>query len=412
MVKMLTTHTLEVDDTDAAVREILEKLDIRHNLLKNAVGLLFCYLDFIKSGGMEAVCRALPFDVVGCTTLGAAAHEGMGDIILSLTVLTSDDVEFHSGLSEPLTGDEENRISRCYREAAAPLQIPSSLILIFTPSLYNLAGDMVVGVLDRESQGVPVFGTGALDADTKIRTPKTIYGGTAYADRMPILLLSGNLRPRFFIDSVWKHDIHSQKALVTGAEGNRMISVNGMPAAVYMKKIGFITEEKLDMLFVFPLAIEQGKGAPPNLCIIYTINGDGSLTCSANIPPGSTLRLGCPGSGEVLTTAKNITDAVRREDGGEALLICSCFSRSVIQANPRDEMEMIQSELKNSTPPYTFIYSGGEICPVYDEKNGTVNQYHNYAIIACLLTEKNDPGAAAQHGIIAAGFQGSNRNEQ
>jgi hypothetical protein len=313
----------------------------------------------------------------------------MGDIILTLTVLTGDDVEFYTGLSEPLTEDEENRVGACYRETA--LQAPPALIFVFIPSLYNLVGDTVVAVLDRESRGVPVFGTGALDADTRIRTPKTIYGGTAYSDRMSILLLSGNLKPRFFIDSVWKHDIHSQKALVSSAEGNRMITVNNMPAAVYMEKMGIISKEKMDMLFVFPIAIDQGRGVPPKLCIIYTVNEDGSLTCSANIPAGCTLNIGSPGSGEVLTTAKNITDAVKNEEG-RALFIFSCFSRSVIQADPHDEMELIRGELNNSLLPYLLIYSGGEICPVYDKNGAALNQYHSYTIISCLLDEGKPGG--------------------
>jgi hypothetical protein len=304
-----------------------------------------------------------------------------------MTVLTSDDVEFHAGLSEPLTEKEEDRVVRVYRETAAALQTPLSLILIITPSLYNLAGDMVVSLLDRESRGVPVFGAGALDADTKIRTPRTIYGGKAYSDRMPILLFSGNLAPRFFIDSVWDYNVHSQKALVTAAEGNRMITVNNMPAAEYMKKIGLITEERLDLLFVFPLAIYPDQSTRPNLFIIYTINNDGSLTCSANIPKGSLVHIGSPGSGEVINSAKNITNAAKNARG-EAALIFSCFSRSVILSNPEDEMEAIREELKDSTFPYVFIYSGGEICPVYDEKRATVNQYHNYSIVSCVLSPR------------------------
>jgi hypothetical protein len=389
MVKMLTAHTFEIDDADTAVLEIQEQLRSQGGLLKNSVGILFCYLDFIKAGTVEAVSKALPFDTLGCTTLGAAAPGFMGDIILTLTVFTSDDVEFHGGLSDSLMEEAEDRVAKTYREAAEPLHTPPSLILIFIPSLYNLAGDMVVGVLDRESRGVPIFGTGALDVDTKIRTPKTIYRGKAYSDRMPVLLFSGNLNPRFFIDSVWQHNIHTQKALVTSAEGNRMITVNNIPAAEYMRKIGLITEERMDMLFVFPLAIDSGGGLP-NLFIIYGINDDGSLNCSANTPSGSILHIGSPGSGEVVNTAKNITGAVK-EANGTAALIFSCFSRSVILTNPRDEMEAIQEDLRDSSSPYMLAYSGGEICPVYNEKQEAVNQYHNYYIFACVLPPPPPP---------------------
>jgi hypothetical protein len=396
MIKMLTAHTFEVDEVDTAVSEILTQLDLAHNLRKHTVGLVFCTIDFIKSGVVEGLKRDLPFDVLGCTTLGAAAPGVMGDVILTLTVLTSDDVEFGPGLSEPLTEDVENRVTRCYQDTAASLQSPPSLILVFTPSLYNLAGDTMVGVLDRESRGVPVFGIGALDVDTKIRTPKTIYQGTAYPDRMPILLLSGNLRPRFFLDSVWDHDVHTQKARVTAAEGNRMISVNHIPAAEYIKKIGLISEEKMDLLFVFPLGIES-KDDRPKLCIIYEINKDGSLTCSASIPSGCTLSIGSPGSGDVCKTAENITARLNQESGGEAALIFSCFSRSVVLANPYDEMETVQHEMANSPLPYLLIYAGGEICPIHDQEGKTVNQYHNYSIISCLLagTDTSAPGDTA-----------------
>jgi hypothetical protein len=388
MIKMLTAHTFEIDDTDAAVREIQEQLRSQGSLLKNTVGFLFCYLDFINLGTAEAVCRSLPFDTLGCTTLGAVTPATMGALILTLTVLTSDDIEFHAGLSDPLTEDGEERIVKVYRELA--LQCSPSLIFIITPSLYNLAGDMVVNVLNRESRGAPVFGTGALDADTKIRTPKTLYKGSSYGDRMPILLFSGNLRPWFFVDSVWKHNIYSYKALITAAEGNRMISVNNMPAVEYMRKIGLITEARLDLLFVFPLAIDPDGSAMPKLFIIYTINDDGSLTCSANTPAGSTIYIGSPGSGEVINSARNITGGMKKA-GGEAALVFSCFSRSVILANPRDEMEAIQEDLQDSDLPYVLIYSGGEICPIYGEKGTAVNQYHNYSIVSCVLGAATPP---------------------
>jgi hypothetical protein len=163
-----------------------------------------------------------------------------------------------------------------------------------------------------------------------------------------------------------------------------MIRVNNLPAAQYMREIGLITEARLDMLFVFPLAMDSGRSTLPKLFIIYTINDDGSLTCSANTPVGSTIYIGSPGSSEVINSAKTITGAAKTDEG-EGLLIFSCFSRSVILTNPQDEMEAIQEDLKDATLPYSLAYSGGEICPVYNEKGTPVNQYHNYSIVACVL---------------------------
>jgi hypothetical protein len=48
-------------------------------------------------------------------------------------------------------------------------------------------------------------------------------------------------------------------------------------------------------------------------------------------------------------------------------------------------MEAIQDDLKDSALPYVLVYSGGEICPVHDEKGAAVNQYHNYYFFTCFL---------------------------
>jgi hypothetical protein len=135
---------------------------------------------------------------------------------------------------------------------------------------------------------------------------------------------------------------------------------------------------------VFPLALGADDSATPRLFVIYSINDDGSLTCSANTPAGSTIFIGSPGSGEVVNSAKTIAAAVKKTKG-EAVLLFSCFSRSVILTNLRDEMDAIQEEFRDSKLPYMFVYAGGEICPVYNKKGNTANRYHNYSIVSCVL---------------------------
>ena len=65
MIKTLIAYTTEVDDEDDAVAEILEQLDMGSNLLKHAVGIMTCHLDFMEGGIVKALCKALPFEVAG-----------------------------------------------------------------------------------------------------------------------------------------------------------------------------------------------------------------------------------------------------------------------------------------------------------------------------------------------------------
>jgi hypothetical protein len=384
MIKMLTAYTFEVEDPAIAVREILEHLDLGHNALRNTVGLMFCSLDFISAGIAEAVGKALPFEVMGCTTMGIALPGVADEIILTVAVLTSDEVRFAAGLSEPLVEDEARRIGALYQSLAAPLGGgPPSLILTFQPLLRNIGGDFIVKILDRLSGGSPIFGTGALDVDTALRKPMTLYKGTAYSDRLVLLFLSGCAPPQFGYRSIGEQRTHSQKAIITAAEGNRIISINNAPATVYMERLGLINKGALDMLFAFPIAIESSQDETPTICVIISTTSEGDLICGSNVSVGSILHIGSPSAEAVIKTATDITAQAQAGQGRDLLLLFSCFSRSIALVESSEELNFIQKELADLPIPYLFIYSGGEICPVQDGTGRQHNRFHNFAIVSC-----------------------------
>ncbi|MDR2404172.1 MAG: FIST C-terminal domain-containing protein [Spirochaetaceae bacterium] len=382
---MLTAHTFEMDDAGYAVREILEQLDIERRILKNSVGLIFCYLDFIESGVVEAVCKALPFDVVGCTTQGIAMHGAMGEDMLAVMVLTSDDVEFSTGFSEVFSPGNEKRIAAMYEKTAASLSAAPSLLMVFKSMLPYLMGEMVVSVLDRLAAGAPVFGTIALDMATGVRSPQVIYNGVAYSDCLVLLLFSGDVRPRFSIDSMPQKKIRGQQAVITAAEGNRMISVNNIPTVAYMERIGLINDGVVELLYAFPLYIDNHDGEKQWPCIIIDIGPDGSVLCGNSIRPGSTLRISSPLKEDVLASATNIIELAKQEQDRNGLLVFSCFSRNVALMDSHDEMKLVQKLMADSSLPYMFLYSGGEFCPHYGSHEKLINKFHQYSIISCIL---------------------------
>jgi hypothetical protein len=389
MIKMLTAYTLELDDPEAAVNEIAEQLDIKNALLKNSVGLLFCYADFVSAGIAEAVCKALPFDVVGCTTQGIVVR-GVAEMnMLALAVLTSDETEFSAGLSDPLGQDLEGRVEEAYRKTSDQLKTPPSLIFTFFPQRHNISGDILVAVLNGVSGGKPVFGSVALDVTTKSRDPLTIHNGTAYGDRMVLVLFSSPdaaLEPRFAIDSISDRKFHSQSALVTASDNNRIISINNMPATAYLEQVGLMQNGAHELLFAFPLAVDEHKGGKPKLCTAYAVDSGGSLICGSTIAEGSTLNIGTSTAENVLITASSMAGKVRAERNWNGLFIIACFSRNIVLLDPGDEIELIRKQMEDSPFPYIFLYAAGEICPEYDDKAGEPrNQYHQYSIISCMI---------------------------
>jgi hypothetical protein len=314
------------------------------------------------------------------------------EIMLTVMVLTSDEAEFSAALSDPLTPqtDMEANITELYRRAAAPLKERPSLMFIFPPLSHAILPSRLVDVLDRESGGIPLFGTMAVDIVIKIRIPLSIFNGEGWQDRIPLLLITGIRDPKFFLLALPRQDLLQQQAVVTGVEGNRITALDRGPAINFLKKIGLIQGEGfLDVLYAFPLEVDFHDGKPPRTFTIYAIEPDGSLVCGDLVPIGSTISLRSVGSDLVLETASCIVDKIRDEwaksKNYHGLLIFSCFSRNVVLSDPAEEMTSVHERLTDFPLPYLFLYSAGEYCPIHTENGPGVNGFYQYTIIACLF---------------------------
>jgi hypothetical protein len=415
MIKILNVYTQELDDPEKAVREILEPLDIKNSLLKNSVALLFCHVKFIETGVAEAVYKSLPFDVVGCTSLyfglptivGTPAAAGSasdyadvsaidGGDILTVTILTSDDIGFTVGVSVPLN---EKNVEECVyevyqRTAFSPGEKPAeppALVFAFPPTITMLSGDVTTAALYRACGGIPVFGSLALDINTHIEHPKTIFKAAgqasgesgAFDDRMALLLFRGPVKPRFFHSSFPEKSILPWDAVITEAAGNRIISINNSPALSFIRNLGFFTNDIQDRFLVYPLVVEYPNNET-NVVVLQDISPEGHLMCSMNVQAGGILNMGAITADSVLESAKVIAQGLKNDGSGTGFIMFSCFLRNVVLGgSSQAEFELVRRELGGHSGSWLFLNSGGELCPVYTEKGELVNRFHQFALIAC-----------------------------
>jgi len=399
MIKVLTVKTQELDNCEMAVRDILNQLDMENNLLKNTVGLLFCHVKFIEMGIVRPLCDKLPFDVLGCTSMffamsapatmaaGADTPAGEGDIMLTLTVLTSDDIEFATGVSEPLTEtNAEECINAMYQKTAASLSGDVDLIFAFPPTLFKLPIDIMAAILDRACGGIPIFGTVALDVEIRVRNPHTIYRGAVYTDRITLLLFKGPVKPRFFSLHFPVKSVLAQDAVITRAEGPRLISINNEPAASFLIELGLIQDYQGSFPPAIPLVIEGAGGARPEVAVVQTIDPDGTLICGRHIPVGGILNIGAIGANYVLESARTLFRNIKDSGGGTWLFVISCFLRAVVLGEGSTaELAVLREELDSFSGSWLYVNSGGELCPELTESGETENRGLQYAIIACQL---------------------------
>jgi hypothetical protein len=387
MIKMLTASTREVDDGELAAREILEQLDLENNAMKHSVGMLVCTLEFMQSGAVAAICKAMPFEVAGCnTTAGGVYGSGEGPM-LCLAVLTSDEAEFAVALSESLLKNEQESYDRMFAEANGKLTQEPKLALAFLPILPNLDDRVMCNLLFQAAGGLPVFGTLAFDFMENPRMPLTLCGGVCYADRAAVILISGPVQPRFEMINIPPESIKKQKAIITRAQENMIMEVNGVPAVRFMQSLGiyFTPESGVTALNVNPLMIDCGDGSAPESRPVSSVTTAGYLVCSGLIPQGASLGVSILEAATVEQTCRGLCEALTGMDGARAAFLFSCASRQFLLA--WEEMAEIKAaeEILGAGLPYLFAYSGGEVFPVPAGDGGVENRYFNNTLIACVL---------------------------
>jgi len=305
-----------------------------------------------------------------------------------VTILTSDEIGFTTGVSGALN---EKNVEECvhdlYRRAASLPGESTSMAFAFPPTITSVPGDAMAAALYSACGEVPVFGSLALDINTHIEHPKTIFKASgesgAFNDRMALLLFRGPVKPRFFHSSFPEKSILSWDAVITEAEGNRIISINNSPALSFMKNQGFFTNDIHDRFLIYPLVVEYPNNEI-NVVVLQDISPEGQLLCSRKVRTGGILNMGTVTADTVLESARAMAQDLKDDKSGRGFIMFSCFLRNVaLGGSSQAEFELVCKELGGCPDSWLFINSGGEICPGYTEKGELENRFHQYALIAC-----------------------------
>jgi hypothetical protein len=388
MIRTLTACTSEIDDVELAVSEILEQLDM-DGLLGNTVGILTCFADFVESETVKAICDALPFCVVGSTTLGNSTRGSVGTMLLTLMVLTSDDVSFSVGLSEPLLSEDPAPLRAAYKSAVAELPEKPVLLVSFAPLLMNVGGDFYVNAFAEISEGIPNFGMISVDHNNDYNEARIFHNGEAYPNRYAFILFSGNVNPRFFMGSISAAKLFHDKGLVTASQGNQLQTVNGRPVIDYLTSLGLTLDVNGTIVGInsFPFIIDYNDGTTPVVRAMFANTPEGYAVCGGDIPVGATLSVGAIDANEIIATTTEALNSALALDNPDCLLMFSCVGRYFSMGyEPLSEMERVRDIMEANSLPYQFTYSGGEICPVYARDDESItNRNHNDTFVICAL---------------------------
>ena len=385
-MKMLNAWTVEIDELDVAVAQIIEQLDMENSLLAHSAGFITCSYEYVEAGTVESICKALPFDVVGCTTLTNSNNQRSGILLLCLSVLTADDCLFSTALTRHLEGDICANVDEAFQRASASLDDPPGLILAFMPMVSAISGEDMLGALDRAAGGAPIFGTVGCDSDpANFEHTYTIHNGICAKDRMSMLLISGRVTPRFVVCNAAEHNLYKQQAIITASEGNILKEVNNVSARDYFASIGLMHDDGLEAVSSVPFVIDSHDGSQAFARAIYTINDDGSAICGGTMPEGGTLSIGRLNISDILVTTERSLNQILANENLNGVIMFPCLGRNVVLgATPLRGIDKVREMLGHSLP-WHLAYSGGEVCPVRNNMGDVVNRFHNFTFIACAI---------------------------
>jgi hypothetical protein len=385
MIKIITAQTDEADDADFAISGILSQLEGKE-YKKNTVGILSCFADFVSSGVAAALAAKLPFPIAGCTTLAASTNGVQGNVILVLTVLTSDDVEFETGITGPISAEDDGPLKAAWDKVLAKRKEKPSLMISFAPLLNNVSADFFAESWSAITGNVPNFGTLAVDHNQDYHESQTILGAGAFRDRYVFVLCYGDLEPRFFVGGISEGKAFREKGVVTASQGNQLKGVNGVSVADYLVSLGLKRDENgvIQGINSFPFILDYNDGTQPVIRVMFAITPDGSAVCGGKIPVGATLTVGFISAEEVLLNTEKVLRKALENIGDRSLLIFSCVGRYFAQGfNSSAEMDRVQKILGDR--PFHLAYSGTELCPVYGKDGSIANRGHNDTIIICVF---------------------------
>jgi hypothetical protein len=386
MIQAFSAYTTELDDAELAVRELVERLDYEGKLLKNTVGILSCFADFVETGVVKAMRDAMPFDVLGITTIANVTDGQWSETMLCMLVLTSDDVEFAAALSGPASEDDPSELRLAYEEAARGRDDRPALALSFFPLLFNIGNDFFVESMDKIADGAPIFGALPVDHNEDYRESRVIFNGEAWRDRCAFLLFYGDVTPRFYTGTISDDKIFPEEGTVTASKGSLIQSVNGKPVMEYLLSLGLSKNEDGGITGInsFPLIADYNDGSEPTAISMFAITPEGCAVCSGKAPVGSKIAVGRFSPAEIVETSANTLKKALDETPYRTMLIFSCVGRYFsLLYNQSAEMEMVVASMKDRDTPYLMSYSGGETCPVRGDAGKLLNRAHSNTFVIC-----------------------------
>ena len=284
----------------------------------------------------EALLAALretcqPGVIVGASSAGEFTSKDRAEGSACALAVRSTDLKFSAGLGHGVSKDR----------AAAAKQVVASFTgvrsqefkhrtaLVMTDALAGHA-DELIEQLTVETGGAYEFAGGGAGDDAKFSRTHVFCGDKVVTDAVVALESQSNQQLGIGVQHGWVPA--SEPLRVTSVDGARLISIDGFPAVEAFEQHAERTGQKLDRAAPLPFFLHNIVGietpAGHRLRVPLSIDGEGAVTCAAEIPTGAKLHIMSASSMSATDAAADAARSAVRALGGppSAALFFDCVA--------------------------------------------------------------------------------------
>jgi|SRR3989338_2325190 len=335
--------------------------------------------------------------VVGCSTAGEITTQGPAKRhSVVVMALKSPDVKFFAGVGENIAGNPREAGKRAADEVKkVAMGEKIKAFMMFPDVLAGNGADIVRGVLDSLGAHFPVIG-GAPGDDFQFKKTYQYLNHRVYSGAVIGLGIAGNVKIGIGVKHGWVPIGMPQK--VTKSSGAVLHELNGKPAIkIYEDYFGekeaavLKTETLAKLAITYPLGMRVEGSDELLIRDPITVDKNGSITCAAEVPEGSEIRLMIGSREEAVKVAKQAAEnAVKQLEGAvpKAVIIFNCIARNkLFGERSGEEIDAIKEAIGTNVPLIGF-YTYGEQAPLGGEIkdiNKCNPAFHNETVVICVI---------------------------
>ena len=338
---------------------------------------------------LRALARASgTLTIVGSSSAGEFSEGSRGDGQVSGLAIRSRDMQFTVGLGRNLGADPgaaARQVAAAFEGIATP-PLPCRAALVMTDALAGHADTLVEELTVATRGNYQFFGGGAGD-DGRFQKTHVFAGTEAFTDAVVALEMLSRQPLGVGVSHGWVPG--SEGLRVTEVQGNRLVSLNGMPAADAIVDHAEATGQKFDRADPMPFFLHNILGIRDEenfrLRVPLAVHEDGALSLAAGVPEGAIVHIMKTTEESAVHAAERATRAAIAALNGalpRAALVFDCVAtRLRLGVAFENELKACAQMLR----PAGFVG-----CNTYGQiarAEGQFGGFHNCTAVVCVLPE-------------------------